>query len=173
MREGLHSHVPEDQFSVRQRQTGDMPACIASLAVVHEVSGYPTNWPADPARWLTPSGTLHAWVTTGALPISGHVVVRQPSFHIAGSAAAEVSRLYVVPSVRRRGVAFALLSTTMKWAADNELDLGLEVTDGLTAARALYERAGFALIATKPADWTSPDGRPVLLHHYAWTRSID
>jgi GNAT superfamily N-acetyltransferase len=150
-----------------------MPACVQALAVVHEASGYPANWPGDPAHWLAPSGTLHAWVATGAVPISGHVVLRQPSFRTASPAAAEVSRLFVVPAARRQGIASALLSTTMQWAADNELDLVLEVAHELSAARTLYERAGFALIATKAADWTAPDGHPVLLHQFAWSRPID
>jgi ribosomal protein S18 acetylase RimI-like enzyme len=81
-----------------------------------------------------------------------------------------VTRLFVVPAARRRGIASALLETVMGAAAANDLDLFLYVTDHLTGARALYQRAGFRLITTTQADWTTPDGRPVTLHRYAWSR---
>jgi predicted N-acetyltransferase YhbS len=83
-----------------------------------------------------------------------------------------VSRLFVVPAARRQGVASALLEAAMRSAAANDLDLFLEVTDHLRAARALYERTGFRHISTAQADWTTPDGRPVTLHRYAWSHSL-
>ena len=51
----------------------------------------------------------------------------------------------MVPAARRQGVASALLETAMRAAAENDLDLFLDVTDRLRAARALYEHAGFRL----------------------------
>ena len=83
---------------------------------------------------------------------------------------AEVSRLFVAPAARRRGVAQALLQQAMHWAAANEQDLVLEVTDHLQAAWALYERAGFRRAGTKRADWTTADGQPVTLRQYRWSR---
>jgi GNAT superfamily N-acetyltransferase len=80
-----------------------------------------------------------------------------------------VSRFFVIPSARRQGIGIALLQETIHWAATNEVDLVLEVTDHLRAARALYERAGFGVVNTKRADWAAPDGRPVTLHQYAWS----
>ena len=55
-------------------------------------------------------------------------------------------------------------------ATANDLDLFLDVTDHLRDARALYQRAGFRLMSTTEADWTTPDGGPVTLHRYAWNR---
>jgi GNAT superfamily N-acetyltransferase len=139
--------------------------------MVHPTSGYPTNWPADPARWLTPSGILHARVaTTNVLPIAGHVMLRQLPASATGERTAEVGRLFVVPAARRQGIALALLQKTIGWASTNELDLVLEVTDHLRGAQVLYERAGFRRINTKRAAWTAPDGQPVTLHQYAWSR---
>jgi len=156
--------------SIRRRDEADVGKCAEALRAVYQASGYPANWPADPARWLRPSRTLQAWVAaTDDMPIAGHVLLRQPP---AGERSAEVSRLFVVPAARRQGVASALLEAAMRSAAANDLDLFLDVTDHLRAARALYERAGFRLVSTAQADWATPDGRPVTLHRYAWSRSL-
>ena len=138
---------------IRHRDEADVGMCVETLRAVYQASGYPTNWPADPARWLRPSRTLQAWVAaTDDMPIAGHVILRQPP---AGERSAS-----------------ALLEAAMRSAAANDLDLFLDVTDHLRAARALYERAGFRLASTAQADWTTPDGRPVTLHRYAWSRSL-
>ena len=67
-------------------------------------------------------------------------------------------------------MASVLLETVMRSAVANDLDLFLDVTDHLRDARALYRRDGFRLIGTTQADWTTPDGGPVTLHRYAWSR---
>ena len=58
----------------------------------------------------------------------------------------------------------------MHWATANRHDLVLEVTNDLQPAHALYERAGFSRSATSQANWTTPTGDPVTLHHYTWSR---
>jgi GNAT superfamily N-acetyltransferase len=154
---------------IRNRDEADLSTCVEALRIVYQASGYPVNWPADPARWLRPSEILQAWVAaTDDTPVAGHAILRQPP---AAGRSAEVSRLFVVPAARRQGVAYALLQAAMRAAAANDLDLFLDVTDDLRAARALYERAGFRLISTAQADWTTPDGHPVTLHRYAWNHS--
>jgi ribosomal protein S18 acetylase RimI-like enzyme len=155
---------------IRNRDEADVSTCVEALRAVHQANGYPTNWPADPARWLRPSRTLQAWVAaTDDMPIAGHMILRQPP---ADERSAEVSRLFVVPAARRQGVASALLEAAMRSAAANDMDLFLDVTDHLRAARALYERAGFRPVSTAQADWTTPDGHPVTLHRYAWSRNL-
>jgi GNAT superfamily N-acetyltransferase len=150
------------------RDDADVDACVDALRAVYETSEYPTNWPDDPAGWLRPPGILRAWVAaTGDLPVAGHVILMRPR---PGEHAAEVSRLFVVPAARRHGVASALLDTVMGAAAADDLELFLDVTDHLRDARALYQRAGFRLISTRQADWTTPDGGPVTLHRYTWSR---
>jgi ribosomal protein S18 acetylase RimI-like enzyme len=156
---------------IRERVTGDVGLCVGVLAEVYRTSGYPTNWPGDPAAWLTPTRTVCTWVAgSDEVPVAGHVVVRQLPASSAGQPVAEVSRLFVAPAARRRGVAQALLQQAMHWAAANEQDLVLEVTDHLQAAWALYERAGFRRSGTQRADWTTADGQPVTLHQYCWSR---
>jgi len=154
---------------IRNRDEADAAACLEALRTVYQASGYPVNWPADPARWLRPSRTLRAWVAaTGDIPVAGHVILRQP---LPDKHSAEVSRLFVVPAARRQGVASALLEAAMRSAAASDLDLFLDVTADLHAARALYQRAGFHLVSTAQADRTTPDGHPVTLHRFAWSPS--
>ena len=153
---------------VRHRDESDVDGCIGALRGVYETSGYPTNWPTDPARWLRPPGILQAWVaTTEDVPVAGHVILMRP---LPSARSAEVSRLFVVPAARRQGVASVLLETVMGVATANGLDLFLDVTDHLRDARALYQRVGFRLMSTMEADWTTPNGGPVTLHRYAWSR---
>lgn len=161
--------MPARLIRVRERAAADIDPCVQALAAVHESSGYPSIWPADPARWLTPSRSLRAWVAaTGEIPVAGHVLLRQPPSGAASEPAAEVSRLFVVPAGRRQGIARALLEHVMRWATARELDLMLDVEGQAVAAMALYEAAGFRLTSTRQADWTAPDGQPVTLHQYAW-----
>jgi GNAT superfamily N-acetyltransferase len=161
--------VPEQEIDIRTRGPADLDGCVAALASVHKSGGYPTNWPADPARWLAPPGTIHGWVAAIDGSIAGHVILRQPGFSTFGQNAVELSRLFVTPATRRRGIASALVHAAGRWAAARDLDLELEVTDHLQAARALYERTGFRLTGTKQAGWTAPGGAPVVLCHYAWS----
>jgi GNAT superfamily N-acetyltransferase len=154
------------------REAADLGLCVGVLAQVYRTSGYPTNWPGDPAGWLTPAGTVAAWVAASDdAPVAGHVVLSQPPTSPSGQAVAEVSRLFVAPAARLQGVAQALLDQAKHWAATNEQDLVLEVTDNLQAAQKLYERSGFRHSATKQADWTTPAGHPVTLYKYSWSRS--
>lgn len=166
--------MPDQVIRIRNREAADIDLCVQALAAVHRTSGYPTNWPVDPAWWLTPPGTIEAWTArAGEMPIAGHMVLRQLPAGTTGEGAAEVSRLFVSPGARRQGIALALLQKAMNWAAANEVDLTLEVTDHLRAAIALYERLGFRLADTKPANWTTPDGQPVTLHQYIRSREIN
>jgi GNAT superfamily N-acetyltransferase len=163
------SMMPEQEIYIRTREPADLDGCVAALAAAHKFGGYPTNWPADPARWLAPSGTIHAWVAEIDASIAGHAILREPGFSTFSQTAVELSRLFVTPATRRRGVASALVQAAMRWAAARDLDLELEVTEHLQAARALYERSGFRLIGVKQAVWAAPDGAAVVLCHYAWS----
>jgi GNAT superfamily N-acetyltransferase len=164
--------------SIRVRGSVDLSSCVDVLARVHAVGGYPTNWPADPARWLTPSGLIEAWVASvGDVAVAGHMVITQPhggevghgglGGH-GGRAAVEIGRLFVDPEARRQGVARALMRHATDWATERGTGLTLQVTDHLRAAQALYERTGFQLAETSVAHWTTPDGQPVTVHRYDW-----
>jgi GNAT superfamily N-acetyltransferase len=157
--------------SVRVREPGDLVSCVEALARVHATSGYPTNWPADPPRWLTPSGLIEAWVAgTKETPVAGHAIVSKLPEPAGDRAAVEFGRLFVDPAARRQGVAQVLIQHAKDWAASRDLDLMLWVTDQLTPAQKLYTSAGFTRTGTEVASWTSPDGGPVTVHRYDWTQ---
>jgi GNAT superfamily N-acetyltransferase len=102
-------------ITTRDREESDVEECARALLDVHQASGYPDNWPADPAGWLRPPGILRSWVAVGEdIPVAGHVILKRPR---PGSRSAEISRLFVVPAARRRGVAMALLDAAMSAAA--------------------------------------------------------
>jgi GNAT superfamily N-acetyltransferase len=131
---------------------------VAALRAVHEADHYPLNWPADPARWLTPPSLAAAWVASlDDLPVAGHIAVLD-------SGELEVARLFVTPAARRRSVARALLTAAAEWAPG---PLTLTVTDEeRSAAIPLYEAAGWRYTHSATAPWTAPDGAPVRLRHY-------
>jgi GNAT superfamily N-acetyltransferase len=137
------------------------------LSQVHHADGYPTNWPADPVRWLTPADLLQAWVAvTGQATILGHVMLRQANTAATGNHAGSVSRLFVVPSAQGQGLATALLRRSLRWASSQGMSLSLEVDHTRRAAISLYERAGWRRTHSTQAEWTTPDGKPITLHHY-------
>lgn len=166
---------------VRPRTDADLEPSAAVLRAVRASDGYPVRWPADPAAWLAPSGTLAAWVAetddAGAgRRVVGHALLR----HADGTSAADllaaaagvgvervalVSRLFVDPSARRCGAGRALLEAVRAEASARGLVLGLDVVDKDRAAIAMYERAGWRRVGTLACDWLpGPDQPP--LHCY-------
>ncbi|MGW2154971.1 GNAT family N-acetyltransferase [Nonomuraea sp. NPDC001699] len=146
-----------DGMSVRLRTPADLDACAAALRLVHNADRYPVDWPADPLGWLTPQGLLSAWVAVTEDQVLGHV-------GLAGTPEGpEVTRLFVAPAARGRGLAPLLLDTVRK-AADGPVLL--EVSDEGRAAVALYERLGWRRVGSTRARWLNAAGEPALLHHY-------
>lgn len=158
--------MPRDAAPVvRARTTEDLDACVDALWAVHAVDGYPMNWPADPRRWLSPDRLLRAWVAEApGAGIAGHVAIQSVT---EPAALGEVSRLFVVPAARRRGVAEALVRRAADWARARELPLVLNVVDeGRSAAVAFYEAGGWRYTHSSVADWRAADGSAVRLRHY-------
>lgn len=151
--------------SIRTRRPTDLDECVRALRTVHEADAYPLNWPADPPGWLTPSRLLQAWIAAepdGA--VLGHVAVHR----LADPGHAELSRLYVIPSARRRSVGSALVGQARSWAAENGYDLTLNVADEhRSPAVAFYEATGWRHSHSTDAGWAAPDGGAVRLRHYA------
>jgi ribosomal protein S18 acetylase RimI-like enzyme len=162
---------------IRPRQPDDLPDCVAVLARVHQADGYPTSWPADPPRWLDPTGLLGAWVAVAPRAgVFGHValtVAREPveprllaATERPPAELASIARLYVDPAARGHGHAGALLDA----ATDAAHGLGrrcvLDVVADGTAAIALYERRGWLRVASAPATWSTATGERPLVHYY-------
>ncbi|MBQ1022282.1 GNAT family N-acetyltransferase [Micromonospora sp. D93] len=154
--------------AIRRRRATDLDGCVAALAEVHRVDGYPLNWPADPHRWLCEPHPARAWVAVDAdAAIVGHVAVHRIPGQVDGRPTAEVARLFVVPRARGLALGGALLDRARQWADKRATDLVLELAGDGTAAAALYERAGWRCVGTSTAPWTAPDGSQVSLRHYA------
>ena len=134
-------------MEIRERRDGDLAACVRLLRDVHEQAGYPINWPAEPARWLTPEAALGCWVAVHGERVAGHVVLTG----VGGRA--EVERLFVDPTVTRQGIGRRLLEHCVRTAAGLGRPLALEVVDNRGAAVQLYRRAGWLETGRTPIDW--------------------
>jgi GNAT superfamily N-acetyltransferase len=155
---------------VRRRTDEDLPSCVRALEAVHAADGYPSRWPEQPAEWLCPNGCAAAWVTAQAHEpdtVLGHVcVVRgvdDPVINALTGAApgqlARVSRLFVAPAARGRGLGATLLTALSAWTSERGLRLMLDVVDDdASTAVALYERLGWRLVDRRPAHWLTPQG---------------
>lgn len=171
----------DERISVRRRAARDIDACVRVLADVHENDGYPVNWPKDPAGWLVsaepPHETPTAWVALLDGVIVGHARLSRAR---PGDAApgvwgsrtgtgpertAVVSRLYVAPDSRGRGIGALLLAETVREARGRGLSPVLDVAASDRSAAALYERQGWSLLATTEQRW-GPD-LTVQVHSYA------
>jgi ribosomal-protein-alanine N-acetyltransferase len=148
---------------VRRRQADDLDACVAALAAVHDADAYPTAWPSDPVRWLTPTGMVDGWVSVDGSTVDGHLLLCR-----SDGGGLEVSRLFVVPAARGGGVAKNLLSVARETVGDERLSL--DVADHNRAAVALYEHTGWRRLDSYRADWPDPDGRPALVHRFTLDR---
>jgi GNAT superfamily N-acetyltransferase len=156
---------------IRDRVAGDLPGCVEVLRRVHERSGYPSRWPADPARWLAPDNEVGAWVTEYDGQIAGHVglVHGLPKLRVPGYRNEDlggITRLYTDPAARRHGMGAALLDAATGCARELGLQPVLDVVDDAAGAIALYERAGWRLAGTQPAWWTDPDGSTPTIRCY-------
>jgi GNAT superfamily N-acetyltransferase len=129
---------------------------VTLLREVHESSGYPINWPADPTLWLTPPNALGCWVITVNAEVAGHLAVSQ------SNSTALVERLFVDPKQTGQGLGRKLLDHARHIAAEHQLDLTLEVADNCTAAIALYRRAGWRETARTPIAWGGDQASAVI-----------
>jgi GNAT superfamily N-acetyltransferase len=159
---------------LRTREPGDLDRCVAMLRRVHEISGYPSGWPQDPGRWLTPARQVAAWVAEDNGMLAGHVAlvrgVRTPCLLRATGRDADglggVSRLFVDPAARRKGLAGALLDAAAGHARACGLQPVLDVVADSGAAITLYERSGWELAGTETATWITPAGVSPTLRCY-------
>jgi GNAT superfamily N-acetyltransferase len=139
---------------IRTRTPDDLAACVEALAEVQAADRYPVHWPDDPGAWLTPGGMTTAWIAVEAGAVLGHVALTRDL---------ELSRLFVTPAARGRGVAARLLDTAR---AATPLPLKLEVSSEGRAAIRFYERSGWRRVGSTRAIWLNAAGEPALLYHY-------
>ena len=91
-----------------------------------------------------PAGAYVAlWIALVAGEVAGSVALRDLGGH-----AYELKRMYLRSSHRGRGIGKRLLATALDWAGANGAKvLRLDTTERMTAARRLYESAGFVRVS--------------------------
>lgn len=154
---------------IRPRTEADLAACVEALWTTHEASGYPAVWPRDPVRWLTSSGRdVKAWVAAVDGAVVGHVALgrEEDPTGTATLPLLAITRLFVAPVARGRGVGGALLETAVNFVYANASRPMLTVADTGGAAIRLYERAGWRRIGERRADWAEPGGRRPTVFDY-------
>ncbi|MFC8797627.1 GNAT family N-acetyltransferase [Promicromonospora sp. NPDC057138] len=155
--------------TIAQRNPAHLDRVVGALRQVHEKSGYPMVWPDDPTAWLTPAGTLDAWVALSDGEVVGHVMLVEgdkveyaaelvEATGVPVTGLAGVSRLFVTPAARRRGVAAALLERLEDTSTRRGRRLVLDVVDDGGPAVRLYERLGWTRVTAGEATWTTPAG---------------
>lgn len=154
---------------VRRRRDEDLVACVRSLERTRATDNYPVHWPDDASRWLSPRGTVCAWVAEIDRTIVGHVVLHtvaagHADWEAAGLRANElgaISRLFVDGGHRGAGIGGRLLEAAAREAVACGLQPVLEVVETRGHAIELYDRRGFRRVLTRP--WS---GDAALSHHF-------
>lgn len=144
---------------LRPRREEDLERCVALLRRVYEVDRYPVIWPRDPAGWLAGRDALAAWVAEEDGQLLGHLSLHatdasraRPQWCEALGVDVErlavVSRFFVSPDARGRGIGGALIDRAERHAADQSLCLVLDVAEHNRDAIAFYERRGWRRVGT-------------------------
>jgi GNAT superfamily N-acetyltransferase len=159
--------VPDGHLIVRDRQDDDIGACerLAEATRLHD--RYPAS-PGDSARsFLCHPDALGAWVAELDSTVIGHVALHPATstavmtlacdrLKVTPGQIAVIARLLVLPRQRGRGAGRSLLTAAATRARALRLRPVLDVDMNLTAAIALYERAGWQRIGV--TDVGLPDG---------------
>ncbi|MGW0171933.1 GNAT family N-acetyltransferase [Streptomyces sp. NPDC003343] len=137
------------------------------LAEVHQLDGYPVNWPDQPSEWLSRGPLLGSWVAELEGRLAGHVSLSQggegdlaPMLWSERNGAttrgmtAVVSRLFVAPQARGHRIGALLIGQAVEEARSRGLHPVLDVVASDTAAIALYERLGWELMAMVEQQWS-------------------
>lgn len=145
-------------MELRRRTADDRAACLAALAEVQEHDGYPST-PVDLGAFLWSAHETAAWVAVHDGTVVGHVAlhaaarsatvtVAQQVTGLAAERHAVLSRLFVAPGARGRGLGRALLRTAVAEADAQGLRAVLDVGAVFAAALRLYEAEGWTRAGT-------------------------
>lgn len=146
---------------IRDRRAGDLPGLVDILRRVQKEHDYPVVWPSEPIRWLLGDANLGAWVLESSGTLIGQIGAADH-----GDGTGWIERLFVDPTVGRRGAGRALLrhATARILAAD--LRPRLEVADNGAAAQQLYRSENWQQISQEPVDWGGDLIADVLIFEY-------
>ncbi len=156
---------------IRPRRSEDLEPCLALLREVYVADRYPVRWPQDAAGWLTGLSGLAAWVSETGGALDGHLSLhatdetrtrpeRSEAVPVPVEQLAVVSRFFVAPAARGRGVGGALIGAAEDHAAERGLRLVLDVADHNHDAIAFYTRRGWRRVGT--ASLVLDDGETTL-----------
>lgn len=142
-----HTTDPAAEWLVEQVIFAD-PRVQALVAEVQDyylqIYGGPDDSPVDPAEFAEPRGRFLLGLLDDA-PIAMGGWRRRPDLDtVIGGRCAEVKRMFVSPTVRRRGLARRLLAALENSARQADIDvLALETGTMQPEAIALYEARGY------------------------------
>jgi GNAT superfamily N-acetyltransferase len=156
---------------IRPRRSEDLEPCLTLLREVYLADRYPVRWPRDPAGWLAARDCLAAWVSKTDGALDGHLSLHgtdesrvRPQWREAVPGPVQrlavVSRFFVAPAARGRGVGSALIETAQEHAAERGLRLVLDVADHNHDAIGFYVRRGWQRVGT--ATLVLDDGETLL-----------
>ena len=169
-----------DRVRVRERTEADLAPLGDLLVRVHAHDGYPVEGVAHPRAWLTDPGFLRSWVAEHDGAILGQVSLAEPEGADAvalwsertGRARDEatvLSRLFVSPGARGRGVGESLTRAVMDHARLHGSALVLDVMAKDRAATRLYERLGWERLGAITHAFDGSPGVPA--YCYFWDSS--
>jgi [ribosomal protein S18]-alanine N-acetyltransferase len=147
-------------MNIRPALPDDLPAILA----LERSSPTAAHWSDAEYRLVfDPGATPRTLLVAVAPAVAGYIVVRTagPEW--------EVENVVVSADLRGRGIGLALVNAVIEKARTAGAEsLALEVRASNAAARALYTRAGFLQVGTRPRYYLQPEEDAVL---YCWRSS--
>jgi GNAT superfamily N-acetyltransferase len=170
---------PSQKIIVRDRTGDDIAACQRLVEATHHHDRYPAYLGGSTRSFLCHPPAHRAWVAELDNAVIGHVALHPATstavialacgqLNVTTDQIGVIARLLVSPQQRGCGAGRKLLATAAAQAQAQRLRPILDVDTNLTAAIALYERAGWQRIGV--ADVSLPDG--TTLHEAVYTLSI-
>lgn len=153
-----------------------MQACERLVRAAHHHDRYPVYLGGSARSFLCHPAALSAWVAERDNTVAGHVALHRVTskavmalacdrLNVTAGQIGVVARLLVSPQQRGQGAGRKLLTTAANEAQARRLCPVLDVDMNLTAAIALYERAGWQRIGETTINL--PDGTS--LHEAVYT----
>lgn len=149
-------------IEIRPTIPSDLDPLADVLVEVHATDGYPVEGVSDPRAWVQLTRCIGQWTAViHGVPV-GHVALVPVDSGCPGSAGdtrppvenmqpsvqrtAEITRLFVSPAFRGKGLASRLMDVAEKAARSMGLQVVLDVMEKDKGAQALYESRGWTII---------------------------